>query len=372
MREKKILKNHGITLIALIVTIIVLLILMGVSIAMLTGKNGILTQAQRAKEKTEEAQIEEEKALENYEQYINTSTGKTLETITGYETTNTITQDSLENKIIVPSGFKVVNPESNVEDGIIIKDVNHEETIGSEFVWIPVGEIETRKGKITIELNRYTFEGDGKAIKQYTNKILDNLGKRCQELSSSDYGNIVAKNIDVFISKTNKSGGFYLGRYEARTSITREDKEDVLTQITLKGNDFVYNYITQPQAANLSRNMYNDNNFESDLVNSYAWDTALVFVQNCSSNISYSQKISVNKLFEEKGTNDDIMCNIHDIASNCFEWTTETTEKEMDVCCVFRGGGYANGDGDLIPGMRYSNTIIEANKSFSFRPILFL
>ena len=372
MREKKILKNNGITLIALIVTIIVLLILAGVSIAMLTGENGILTQAQRAKEETEKAETEEKKVLESYEQYINTSTGKTLETITGYETANTITQDSLGNKIIVPSGFKVVNPESNVEDGIIIEDVNHAETVGSEFVWIPVGEIETKKGKITIDLNRYTFESSGTAIKQYENKIPDNLEKMCQELSSSDYGNIVAKDINRFISKVNKSGGFYLGKYEARTSVARTDKENEITQITLNENNYVYNYITQPQAANLSRNMYNDNNFESDLVNSYAWDTALVFIQSCSENTSYSQKISINKSFEEKGTNTDIICNIHDIASNCFEWTTETTEKEMDVCCVFRGGGYANGDGDLIPGMRYSNTIIEANKSFSFRPILFL
>ena len=45
--------NNGITLIALVITIIVLLILAGVSIAMLTGENGILTQAQRAKNETE-------------------------------------------------------------------------------------------------------------------------------------------------------------------------------------------------------------------------------------------------------------------------------------------------------------------------------
>ena len=47
---KKILKNErGITLIALVITIIVLLILAGVSIAMLTGENGILTQSTKAK-----------------------------------------------------------------------------------------------------------------------------------------------------------------------------------------------------------------------------------------------------------------------------------------------------------------------------------
>ena len=53
--------ERGITLIALVVTIIVLLLLAGVSISMLTGQNGILNRAAEAKEKTEVAQKEEEK-----------------------------------------------------------------------------------------------------------------------------------------------------------------------------------------------------------------------------------------------------------------------------------------------------------------------
>ena len=54
------MKNQkGITLIALVITIIVLLILAGVSIAMLTGQNGILTQAQNASEATLRGEIEE-------------------------------------------------------------------------------------------------------------------------------------------------------------------------------------------------------------------------------------------------------------------------------------------------------------------------
>ena len=52
MEKTKKRKERGITLIALVITIIVLLILAGVSISMLTGENGILTQAQRAKEET--------------------------------------------------------------------------------------------------------------------------------------------------------------------------------------------------------------------------------------------------------------------------------------------------------------------------------
>lgn len=55
MLEKTFKKNKGITLIALVVTIIVLLILAGISISMLTGQNGILKKAAEAKEKTVEA-----------------------------------------------------------------------------------------------------------------------------------------------------------------------------------------------------------------------------------------------------------------------------------------------------------------------------
>ena len=53
-------ENTAITLIALVVTIILLLILAGVSITMLTGKNGILNKAMEAKEETGKAQIIEQ------------------------------------------------------------------------------------------------------------------------------------------------------------------------------------------------------------------------------------------------------------------------------------------------------------------------
>ena len=70
-RKFKNTKQQGITLIALVVTIIILLILAGVSIAMLTGNNGILTQAQKAKEETENASGSETADLANFESLIN-------------------------------------------------------------------------------------------------------------------------------------------------------------------------------------------------------------------------------------------------------------------------------------------------------------
>ncbi len=58
-RENKKEKNKGITIVALIVTIIVLLILAGVTLATLSGDNGILTKAKTAKEEYKKAQYEE-------------------------------------------------------------------------------------------------------------------------------------------------------------------------------------------------------------------------------------------------------------------------------------------------------------------------
>ena len=82
MKEK--LKNNvkekkGITLIALVVTIVVLLILAAVSISMLGGENGIITQAQNAKEETRGGEVEEERNLWMSEITMAKTTGETVQ-----------------------------------------------------------------------------------------------------------------------------------------------------------------------------------------------------------------------------------------------------------------------------------------------------
>lgn len=66
------INNRGITLIALVITIIVLLILAGVTLATLTGENGILTKASEASRETEIANEQEQVSLA----YIAASSGK--------------------------------------------------------------------------------------------------------------------------------------------------------------------------------------------------------------------------------------------------------------------------------------------------------
>ena len=395
-RDKTQKNNKGITLIALVITIIVLLILAGVSIAMLTGETGILTQAQRAKNETENAAQNEAAILDEYNQYLNDitkgettgggTTESTLGTVTGSETSNSIVQDSLGNKVVVPAGFVVQNPNDNVENGIVIVDVDESRpTVGSEFVWIPVGIIHTSSGDKTITLRRYVFNSDG-SINEELSKTepKDQLVTTStstdyfiESLKDEEVNNTQAKDIEAFIAKVNSTKGYYVGRYEARTNKTRESEEDGLTQVTVKPDEYVYNWITQDQAASLSQEMYNNINFESDLVNSYAWDTAMIFLQNCDNrddkNIPYSQQTSLNKSLALQGTNNlatkDVICNIYDIASNCREWTTEGCRIGP---CVSRGSDFVFTTSYTASSRRTDVNSVHYSNNFSFRPIIYL
>ena len=376
-------ENKGITLIALVITIIVLLILAGVSIAMLTGKNGILTQAQKAKTDTENAEENETARLDEYnstlENWINgeTTGGEgtigTLDTLAKNPASeNTPVKDSLGNIVWVPAGFIVGNPTANVEDGIYIIDQSHGATEGSEFVWIPVGTIQTSGGKKTITLSRYTFDGDGKPTDQGSNTI----SSYYQELSTSIYGNTTAKDIEGFTTSVTTNGGYYIGRYEARDGVTdseRTSSTDATNQVVCTPSNYVYNYVTQPQAASLSQGMYSDSNFESDLMNSYAWDTAIVFIQECSENNKYSRQTRVTSTFAPQGTNKldttDVICNIYDMASNCYEWTTEAYSGTT-LPCVRRGGNYDRSS--YCTATRSLSSTASSYGSISFRPLLYL
>ncbi|MBD9158425.1 MAG: hypothetical protein EGQ16_01030 [Clostridiales bacterium] len=304
---------------------------------------------------------------------------KVIKLPTGEEKTNTTIQDSLGNQVVVPAGFKIVNPDDNVEDGIIIEDVSHENTKGSQFVWIPVGDVKTRdKGTINIELNRYTFDSNGKETKQGTNKIDNGYTEDTAANHNSSYGNTIAKDIDDFKTKAESSHGYYIGRYEARTTTERYDPttDDELKQITTKPNDYVYNYVTQPQAAALSRGMYAGTPFESDLVNSYAWDTATLFLQTFGNNPKYSIKTSLNSDgLATQGTNKldtskkDKICNVYDMASNYREWSTETCSYGFGPC-TRRGGFYDDNSTFTSTRLNYGTT--NSFGGTSFRPLLYL
>ena len=363
--------NKGITLVALVITIIILLILAGITIASLT-QTGLFAAAQDAKTKTEEKTEEENTILEEYEDAITEQvTGKKplkpLETNKKYESKAEL-KDANGNKIVVPAGFKIVsdattNNATTVDQGIVIEDATGTDTNGSQFVWIPVGDIKKADGTTTaIALNRYTFAEDGTQTAQNESAIVSeyDANNNFQELETSTFGNSTGS-ITAFKTSVATNGGFYIGRYEARKNSSEK--------LTTVKTDSVWNNITQPNAATNSKNMYSTG-VTSELMNSYAWDTATLFLQTfgTQSEKKYSrQNSSNNGSLATTGTGTDKQCNVYDMASNVYEWTTETYNFYSP--CVKRGGYYLSID--HYTSTRQSRGASESFTNVGFRPILY-
>ena len=378
-------KDKGITLIALVITIIILLILAGISISALTNQ-GLFKNAKIAQNATEKAEKEQGQRLNEYEDEINkylnnANEDEKIGLITDNinkelsKTDNTKLKDEKGNRIVVPAGFKIVNGATTVDKGIVIEDVTETATKGSQFVWIPVGTIIKSDGTTaTITLGRYGFDATTGKESAYSDTYVEEDSNDSSTLKKC--GNTIAKNITKFKNSVATNGGYYIGRYEARTATARSAAGNALTQITEKGTENVYNYVTQLQAAQLSQNMYNNDNFTSDLMNSYAWDTATVFIQNCGTNAKYSRQISLNTSLLQTGTNSltdtsktDVQCNIYDMASNIWEWTTETSFISS-FPCVIRGGSY--GISHYYTSDRDGNGTSSSDGRRGFRPLLYL
>ena len=445
--KQKLKENKGITLIALVITIIVLLILAGVTIATLTGDNGILKKAGDAKTQTEQAKEDEnfkiaiagsygtdgklnlkdlkdnlknqgiltnsnEFPLEvtvNGEKKKIDANGNIIESIQSLKTKGTVfkdtttLEDTYGNQVTIPKGFKIANDSATeVTGGIVIEDATYTNTIGSQFVWIPVGTGENaikkaNKETVDIALGRYEFtkNSDG------TITTSEYSGSNTEDTTASHNSsreNAIAKDIEKFKTSANSNHGYYIGRYEAgvvdynsSVSTSNSNNETNWTgytgdniKLVCKKEQQVWNYVTQNKASELSRDMYgSEAKVTSDLINSYAWDTAIVFIQKCgternSSTYSYTVGQSSTSTSEPQATGTNILkatskvdkqCNIFDMAGNCFEWTTET-HSDSYAPCVSRGGNYSYSN--YYTSYRgYSNTS-RAESIFSFRPLLYL
>ena len=175
------IEERGITLIALVITIVILIILATVSINVVLGEGGLIDRAQEGKSLTDQAQTDEQEELTGAEEYINgilvgiedqnppaPQTPK-VEDVKGGEAFNEKTKvvDSKNNKIWVPAGFKIASDSGDtVQQGIVIEDVNASKDTavqGSQYVWIPVGTFTKDDGSTSgeIKLGRYTFDVSG-------------------------------------------------------------------------------------------------------------------------------------------------------------------------------------------------------------------
>ena len=114
--------------------------------------------------------------------------------------------------------------------------------------------------------------------------------------------------------------------------------------------------------------------FTSDLMNSYAWDTATLFLQTCGTNTKYSRQNILNTTVLQTGTNTqstkDVQCNVYDMASNVIEWTTETSSASPYGPCIYRGGLYNYSA--AYTGVRCGYFSSSSYDGVGFRPILYV
>ncbi len=417
--------NKGITLVALIITIIILIILAGISINLVLGENGLFGRALQAREDYAKAEQDEQTAFNALLAEIDKigqggSSGTTPEEPVKEPTTtaeavkqpqhtfnkNIPVHDEYGNPVVIPAGFHIVpNGTDDVEykystntgtptvqDGIVIADEE-----GNQFVWIPVGDIKNREGGSTpIQLQRCTFNASTGVPENVTTEgtvisygiDIDCIEETKEEHEVSGKGNTIATDINAFKTSATTNHGYYLARYEAsyKDGIKPYSKpstsfEDSYTPPTTLGQ--LWNNITQQNAATAAKAMYGENdNFTSDLVNSYAWDTAIVFIETYSNgNSNYANQKSRNSSLgntgERKNDGDsdttDKVCNIYDMSSNCEEWTTETcmfADDSFVFPCVSRGGSAFNTDYCTSAGGNSSAT--GSYYKTTFRPALYI
>ena len=418
-KRKMCKENKGITLIVLVITIIVLLILAGVAIAALSGDNGILTRAKEAKEKTEQAQKEEEKTLSNMESILN----------------NTSTFNNVNTEDTNPAGAMPTNVtilESDANKGIVIKDKNN-----NEWVWIEVPKITvfsdltidttgilTDKNYTDIKNKLITYAATyrkGSATQSYnwTDEWYEGCG-----LTSEEYTTIYQK----MLKSVYTYGGFWIARYEAGIEGSIEDVSKARTEHTditigtspkaISQKDAIpYNFIYCSEAQAIAKEMTPENNYTSSLMFGIQWDLVCKYLEvkgnlatadinsNSTSWGNYentkieniiSGKYAIYKnsalgtwttiagSYTKPNTSPDYdtilstgitdytkKMNIYDFAGNEFEWTLEKASISYGHCA--NRGGYYGHTGSKYPTSyrSYYDTTI-ADRIVGFRTTLYV
>ena len=403
---------------------------------MLLGEDGIIRTAQEAKNTWEGAVANEQQEIQNLVNELNSimngGEDDTPEEIVDITTVTEIVQkeegqkakDTYGNVVVVPKGFKVVTSEATtVPEGIVIEDgTGTETTTGNQFVWIPVGTVHkdsNPENDVTIKLGRYTFdETNGNPTMQQAAFAGDNesnpsqtyasdppvtINSYYQELTTYREGiasngtdglNATAKNLAKFMQSVQENGGYYLARYEASygsgsstadwkplSKISTGTPRDSSQSSTPLRQGMLWNWVTQLEASKICQNMYPSEDttvgVESDLTNSYAWDTAIVFIQSMNTaNSNYAnanRDTTGNSSLMNTGETGDEVCNIFDMAANLSEWTTEystgTTSSNASPC-TNRGGTYVNSN--LYTVLRYYNYAIGIGYDVGFRVTLYV
>ena len=375
--------NQGITLVALVVTIVVLLILSSVSLNLVLGDNGIIVKAKEAAETTAAAQ--EKEAMER--------------NLLEKELENSLSTPAVEptDGVKIPTGFYYVG--GTKASSIVISDNKNDKNkyrnqkvvgtdlLGNQYVWIPC-TTDSSSSDLQYARTEWGVEVDGA---DNSRAIKDELTLTDSSVTYSDADTANGINADVSkeivaqikAEKTSvaKYGGYYIGRYE----VGKNGDTAVV-----KYNQTPYAEITWSTAYGLAKKIITNSEVNSYLCSSYAWDTAVNYIQNNSTAKNYATSIEgfngnwnpqavkdpSGNVIKPAGTSQQLntglttqFCNIFDIGGNEAEFTTELNPGTSETV-VLRGGYYNYGD--CPAGYRWDYCSGSAHVSFGFRATLFL
>ena len=295
--------NKGITLVALVVTIVVLLILAGVSINLVLGDNGIIAKAKEAQRKSAEASQNDLKGMNGLVSEMEGALAGNGGAGGSGTDTKVPEAATAETAPYFPDNT-FTKKEGTIDTGLVIQDAS-----GNEYVWVVVPRTTavyatTGLGKTTFTDADYTsIEND---LKEYTKTYRGSTSysdtwyaddKNEGWLSETEYTEL--KN--SMLKSVYENGGFYVGRYEAgigtnRTSIEAQvnGKYPVPTTAPVtKADAYPYTYVTRTQAQNLASNV-NSGTKTSSLMFGVQWDLVLAFMSKDTAKVTDTRKLTSN------------------------------------------------------------------------------
>ncbi len=394
-------RNEGITLIALIITIIILLILVGVSIN-LAIKGDLFGSAEKAVSGTNDKVAQEQTRVDELMGELGrVEEQQRQDNLPGTRVTENTKYVSNGKTAWIPKGFTVsgIKSEQSIDNGLVIYDIpegitpdwtnpDSVKTKYNQFVWIPVEVKSTDKENSIASFYRSEWTANTSTGGERTTGLNTSFTEP-NATNDTDDKTGIAKQIAELTKSIYKYGGFYIGRYEAGSETERTSSSGVTT-LGIKQDMYPYNYVEWGDsessigttgAVYLSNSLYNTNEYgaTSMLCTGACWDSMLDFIKDSNHSVTdsttwgnynnsetfeitrgsyavydtsnytlgsfnnvgskYSKMKDTSILLTTGATERNCSKNIYDVAGNCFEWTTESRSSS----------GRVNRDRQLLP-----------------------
>ena len=314
-------RNEGITLIALIITIIILLILVGVSIN-LAIKGDLFGSAQKAVSGTNDKTAQEQTRVDELMGELGrVEEQQRQDNLPGTRVTENTKYVSNGKTAWIPKGFTVsgIKSEQSINKGLVIYDIpegttpdwsnpDSVKTKYNQFVWIPVEVKSTDTENSIASFYRSEWaENTATGGKRTTGLSTSYTEPYSYDTNNYDQTNGIAGQITELTKSIYKYGGFYIGRYEAGvtpaadgTSTERTDSSSQTASFVVQQDKYPYRYVewgksmsdVSEGAVYLCNNLYTPTNTNygatSMLCSGASWDSMLDFIKDSSHSVTNS------------------------------------------------------------------------------------